>query len=65
VIYVQGAIASLGADAVVEEITEDDVLAVKRLVEQSGFDHIVPDRVSKVVSARQLYHFSTQHHGTY
>jgi glutamate synthase domain-containing protein 3 len=65
VIYVQGAIASLGADAVVEEMNDDDVLAVKRLVAETGFDHIEPDRVTKVASARQLYHFSTHHHGTY
>jgi glutamate synthase domain-containing protein 3 len=65
VIYVRGAIASLGADAVVEDMTEEDVLAVKRLVEQSGFDHVDPDRVTKVVSGRQLYHFSTQHSGAY
>lgn len=65
VLYVQGSIASLGADAVVEEMTDDDVLAVKRLVEQSTFDHINPDRVTKVVSARQLYHFSSHHHGVY
>ncbi len=65
VIYVQGTIASLGADAVVEDMTEEDVLAVKRLVEQSGFDHVDPDRVTKVVSGRQLYHFSTHHQGAY
>ncbi|HWD55808.1 MAG TPA: hypothetical protein VG346_11835 [Acidimicrobiales bacterium] len=65
VIYVQGTIASLGADAVVDEMTDDDVFAVQRLVEESGFDHIDPDRVTKVASARQLYHFSTHHHGTY
>jgi glutamate synthase domain-containing protein 3 len=65
VIYVHGTIASLGADAVVEEMTDDDMLAVKRLVEDSGFDHIDPGRVTKVASARQLYHFSTHHHGAY
>jgi formylmethanofuran dehydrogenase subunit C len=65
VIYVHGTIASLGADAVVEVMTDDDVLAVKHLVEQSGFDHIDPDRVTKVASARQLYHFSTSQHGAY
>jgi formylmethanofuran dehydrogenase subunit C len=65
VIYVGGTIASLGADAVVEEMTDEDVLAVKRLVERTGFDHIEPDRVTKVVSARQLYHFSTHNHSAY
>src|SRR3984957_12720913 len=63
VIYVQGSISSLGADAVVEEMTDEDVLAVKRLVEESGFDHIEPDHLTKVASARQLYHFSTHNHG--
>jgi glutamate synthase domain-containing protein 3 len=65
VIYVAGTVASLGADAVVEEMTDEDVLAVKRLVESTGFDHIEPDRITKVVSARQLYHFSTTNHGAY
>jgi formylmethanofuran dehydrogenase subunit C len=65
VIYVHGSIASLGADALVEEMTDDDVLVVKRLVEESGFDHIDPDRVTKVASARQLYHFSSHHRGAY
>jgi methylamine---glutamate N-methyltransferase subunit B len=64
-IYVQGSIASLGADAVIDEMTDDDVLTVKRLVEESGFDHIEPDRLTKVASARRLYHFSTHNHGSY
>lgn len=65
VIYVSGTIASLGADAVVEDLTDDDVLAVKRLVEASGFDHIQPENVTRVASARQLYHFSTHNHRAY
>jgi formylmethanofuran dehydrogenase subunit C len=63
VIYVGGKVASLGADAQVEDLTDDDVLAIKRLVERSGFDHIEPGDVTKVASARQLYHFSTHNHG--
>ncbi len=65
VIYVAGSIASLGSDAVVEEMTDDDILVVKELVEDTGFDHIDPNRVTKVTSARQLYHFSTHNHGAY
>ena len=65
VIYVAGTISSLGADATVEELVDDDVLAVKRLVELTGFDHIDPGLVTKVVSARTLYHFSADHHGVY
>jgi glutamate synthase domain-containing protein 3 len=65
VIYVAGAIASLGADAVVQELTDDDLLVVKQLVHDCGFDHIDPSQVTKVASARQLYHFSTHNHGAY
>jgi glutamate synthase domain-containing protein 3 len=65
VIYVHGSIASLGADAMIEELTDDDILAVKQLVEDSGFDHIEPERVTKVASARQLYHFATDNHNAY
>jgi glutamate synthase domain-containing protein 3 len=65
VIYVAGSIASLGSDAVIEEIGDEDLRAVKELVGESGFDHIDATRVTKVVSARQLYHFSTHNHGAY
>jgi glutamate synthase domain-containing protein 3 len=65
VIYVAGSIASLGADARVEELGEEDVATVKALVARAGFDHISPADVTRVASARQLYHFSTDHHGVY
>jgi len=65
VIYVGGRIDSLGSDAQEEELTDDDVLAVKRLVEATGFDHIDPTQVRRVGSARQLYHFSTHNHQDY
>jgi formylmethanofuran dehydrogenase subunit C len=65
VIYVQGSIASLGADAVVEEMSDDDLLIVKQLVTDTGFDHIDPSRVTKVASGRQLYHFVTHNHSAY
>ncbi|TCP43906.1 N-methylglutamate synthase subunit B [Tamaricihabitans halophyticus] len=57
VIYVAGRIASLGADARIEELTADDVLTVKRLVDKAGFDHIDPENVKRVASAKQLYNF--------
>src|SRR3984957_978485 len=65
VIYVAGAISSLGADAVIEEMTDDDLLAVKELVREQGFDPIDPNRLTKVASAPQLYHFSVHNHGAY
>ena len=57
VIYVAGRVASLGSDARVEDLTDDDVLTVKRLADLAGFDHIDPENVTRVASARQLYNF--------
>jgi len=65
VIYVAGSIASLGADARIEELDDDDVLAVKRLVERTGFDHIEPGDVKRVASARTLYHFDSDNFDAY
>ena len=59
VIYVAGKIASLGSDARMEEPTEADVRAVKALAELGGigFDHVQPENVTRVSSARGLYNF--------
>lgn len=57
VIYVAGTIASLGSDARIEELTDDDVLTLKRLVDEAGFDHVDPENVKRVASARTLYNF--------
>jgi methylamine---glutamate N-methyltransferase subunit B len=65
VIYVAGRIESLGADARIEELGDEDVSTVKALVELTGFDHIAPGDVTRVASARQLYHFRSEHHGAY
>ena len=65
VIYVAGSIASLGADAQVEEMSNQDILTVKLLIEMTGFDHIDPHCVTRVASARQLYNFSAENHGSY
>lgn len=57
VIYVGGSIASLGADAQIEDLTQEDVDTVRRLVEQTGFDEISPENVTRVASAKTLYNF--------
>lgn len=57
VVYVGGGVRSLGADARIEELTEDDVARVTALVERIGFDHISPGDVTKVASAKSLYNF--------
>jgi methylamine---glutamate N-methyltransferase subunit B len=60
-IYVAGQITTLGADARIQELTQDDVTSVKALCAQAGFDHISPQDVTKVTSARELYHFTAKH----
>jgi len=57
VIYVAGRVRSLGADARVEDITEEDVRVLKDLVATTGFDHVDGQNVTRVASARQLYNF--------
>lgn len=57
VIYVQGKIDSFGADAREEDMTAGDVEKVRELVELTGFDHIDPENVKRVASAKTLYHF--------
>ena len=56
-IYVAGSVGSLGADARREELTSADVALVERLVTEAGFDHVVPEDVTRIGSARELYHF--------
>jgi hypothetical protein len=57
VIYVAGSIASLGADARVEDLTETDVKTVRELLELAGFEHIDAENVTRIASARELYNF--------
>jgi methylamine---glutamate N-methyltransferase subunit B len=57
VIYVGGTIKSLGSDARVEDLTDDDVRRVRELAAQAGFSHLSPEDVTKVASARSLYRF--------
>jgi methylamine---glutamate N-methyltransferase subunit B len=57
VIYVGGTVRTLGADARVEDLTDEDVLKVKKLVDVTGFDHIEAQNVTRIGSARQLYNF--------
>lgn len=58
VIYIGGSIENLGADAQVEEMTQEDVDTVRDLVKRTGLDHIDPENVRRVASAKTLYHFS-------
>ena len=57
VIYVRGTIASLGADAQIEPMTDSDLQTVRELLIQAGLDHD-PRDFKRVASARSLYHWN-------
>ncbi|HTX00540.1 MAG TPA: hypothetical protein VMD59_17300 [Acidimicrobiales bacterium] len=57
VIFVGGKIRSLGSDAKVAELSKLDVALAGDLVRAAGFDHVSPEDLTKVVSAKALYNF--------
>lgn len=57
VLYVKGSIKSLGADARIEPMTEDDYATVKELLDAAGMQHDPMD-FKRVASARSLYHWN-------
>jgi glutamate synthase domain-containing protein 3 len=57
VIYVRGAIKSLGADARVEPMTDSDFAAVSALLEQAEINASAHD-FKRIASARTLYHWN-------
>ncbi len=67
VIYVQGTIASLGADARLEPMEAADVQAVRNLLAEAGPAFAVHDPCTfrKVASARTLYHWNQHAHQEY
>lgn len=65
VIYVAGSIASLGADARIEELEAADLDRLEGLVARAGFDHISVQDLRKVASQRQLYNFDALKEQTY
>lgn len=57
VVYVGGKVQSLGADSRIEDLTEADVVRAQELIRLAGFDHIDPQNLTRVASAKQLYNF--------
>jgi glutamate synthase domain-containing protein 3 len=57
VIYVRGAVKSLGADAHEERMTDADYRALGELLQDAGFDHD-PKEFRRVASMRSLYHWN-------
>ena len=57
VIYVRGAVKSLGADARFEDMQADDYAAVAELLSRAGFKHD-PQSFKRIASGRQLYNWN-------
>jgi glutamate synthase domain-containing protein 3 len=57
VIYVKGAIASLGADARIEPLGEGDIASLRELLAAAGLNHDARE-FKRVASARSLYHWN-------
>lgn len=57
VLYVRGEIRSLGADAIVQPMTADDIAAVKALLSAAGITASASE-FKRVGSARKLYHWN-------
>jgi methylamine---glutamate N-methyltransferase subunit B len=57
IIYVRGKIKSLGADARIEPMSEDDYATVGELLAKTGLNYD-PKEFKRVASAKQLYHWN-------
>jgi glutamate synthase domain-containing protein 3 len=57
VIYVGGKIRSLGTDAQIEDLSPGDITRIRDLASAAGFTHLDAENMTKVGSARTLYHF--------
>lgn len=64
VIYVGGNIRSLGADARIEPMTDQDHTAVRELLTRSGMSHS-PREFKRVASGKTLYHWNADANQTY
>jgi methylamine---glutamate N-methyltransferase subunit B len=64
VIYVRGKVRSLGADARIEPMKDEDHEAVRALLAAAGITHS-SDHFKRVASARTLYHWNADANQTY
>ena len=57
VIYIKGEVASLGADAQFEPMTDEDISAVTELLATAGLKHDAAS-FKRIASSRSLYHWN-------
>lgn len=63
-LYVRGKVGTLGADCVEKELRDEHRAELAELLMSAGLDHEV-DEFRRYGSARGLYHFTSQHSGSY
>lgn len=64
-LYVQGEVASLGADCIEKELRDEHVAEVEALLARAGVDGVDARAFRRYGSARQLYHWNADHAGKY
>jgi glutamate synthase domain-containing protein 3 len=63
-LYVRGAVGTLGADCVEKPMRDEHRAELAELLAAAGLDHR-PDEFRRYGSARRLYHFTSEHSGSY
>ena len=63
-IYVRGKVGTLGADCVEKPMRDEHRAELVELLAAAGLDHD-PSEFRRYGSARQLYHFTSKHSGSY
>jgi glutamate synthase domain-containing protein 3 len=63
-LYVRGEVGTLGADCVEKPVRDEHRAELAGLLEAAGLDHD-PGGFRRYGSARSLYHFTTEHAGSY
>lgn len=63
-LYVRGSVGTLGADCVEKEMGEEHLAELAELLSAAGLEHD-PSEFRRYGSARRLYHFTSEHSGSY
>jgi len=63
-LYVRGRTGTLGADCVEKPVRDEHLAELRELLAAAGLDHD-PAEFRRYGSARRLYHFTTEHSGSY
>lgn len=63
-LYVRGSVGTLGADCIEKPMRQEHLTELRELLEASGLEHDAGE-FRRYGSARRLYHFTSEHSGSY